>query len=70
MIVERTMDKRLLDVLVCPVTKGTLTLKNSELWSSSAGLAYPIHDGIPKLIETEARQLESEEIQLLKDEKK
>lgn len=64
------MDKRLLDVLVCPVTKGPLILKNSELWSSSVGLAYPIVDGIPKLIEAEARQLESEEIQLLKDEKK
>jgi uncharacterized protein YbaR (Trm112 family) len=64
------MDKRLLDVLVCPVTKGSLTLKNSELWSSAAGLAYPIQDGIPKLIESEARQLESDEISQLKDEKK
>jgi len=64
------MDKRLLDVLVCPVTKGPLTLKNSELWSGSVGLAYPIEDGIPKLIESEARQLDNDEIQLLKEEKK
>lgn len=60
------MDKRLLDMLVCPVTKGKLILKDNELWSSSASLAYPIRDGIPVLLESEARSLSSEEVETLK----
>lgn len=60
------MDKRLLDILVCPVTKGKLVLRDRELWSSSAALAYPIKDGIPALLETEARQLTLEEVESLK----
>ena len=60
------MNKRLMDILVCPTTKGKLVLKENELWSSSAGLAYPIKDGIPMLLETEARTLSSEEIESLK----
>jgi len=57
------MDKRLLDILVCPVTKGRLLLKGDELWSTQAGLAYPIRDGIPVMLEEETRQLSNEEIE-------
>jgi uncharacterized protein YbaR (Trm112 family) len=53
------MDKKLLDILVCPVTKGALTYdkKKNELISKSAKLAYRIEDGIPILLETEARKI-------------
>lgn len=61
------MDKRLLDILVCPVTKGKLILKDNELWSRSAALAYPIKDGIPALVENEARQLTMEEVESVKN---
>jgi uncharacterized protein YbaR (Trm112 family) len=54
------MDPRLLDILVCPVTKGPLEFdrEHQELISRSAGLAYPIRDGIPVMLESEARRLE------------
>ncbi len=54
------MDPRLLDILVCPVTKGPLEYdrEHQELISRSAGLAYPIRDGIPVMLESEARRLE------------
>ena len=57
------MDKRLLDILVCPVTKGPLILDETrqELISRSARLAYPIRDGIPVMLEDEARALTDEE---------
>jgi uncharacterized protein YbaR (Trm112 family) len=57
------MDKKLLDILVCPVTKGPLIYdkKSQELISKSARLAYPIKDGIPVMLEEEARQLTAEE---------
>ncbi|MEE9575726.1 MAG: Trm112 family protein [Gammaproteobacteria bacterium] len=63
------MDKKLLDILVCPVTKGPLIYdkKNQELISKSARLAYPIKDGIPVMLEDEARTLTDEEIENLKD---
>ena len=53
------MDKKLLDILVCPVTKGPLLFdkKNNELISKSANLAYRIEDGIPILLESEARKI-------------
>tara|TARA_B100000768_G_scaffold98442_1_gene91796 strand:+ start:2112 stop:2285 length:174 start_codon:yes stop_codon:yes gene_type:complete len=53
------MDKKLLDILVCPVTKGPLLFdkKNNELISKAAKLAYRIEDGIPILLECEARKL-------------
>lgn len=53
------MDKELLKILVCPVTKGPLVFdKNkNELVSKSAKLAYPIKDDIPILLEDEARKL-------------
>jgi uncharacterized protein YbaR (Trm112 family) len=54
------MDPRLLELLVCPVTKGPLELdrERQELVSKSARLAYPIRDGIPVLLEQEARHLD------------
>lgn len=57
------MDKRLLDLLVCPVTKGPLQYDReaSELVSIAAGLAYPIRDEIPVMLEEEARGLSEEE---------
>ena len=64
-----SVDKRLLDILVCPVTKGKLILNENELWSTSAGLAYPVRGGIPVLYEAEARQLSVQEIELVKDKK-
>jgi uncharacterized protein YbaR (Trm112 family) len=59
------MDTKLLKILVCPVTKGPLILNKAtnELISKSARLAYPIRDGIPVMLEDEARKLaEDEEI--------
>ncbi len=54
------MDAKLLEILVCPVTKGPLTYdkEKQELVSKSARLAYPIRDGIPVMLEDEARRLE------------
>ena len=53
------MDPRLLEILVCPVTKGPLRYDRAagELVSESAGLAYPIRDGIPIMLPDEARRL-------------
>jgi len=57
------MDIKLLDLLVCPVTKGPLTFDRDkqELISRSARLAYPVRDGIPILLEHVARPLTEEE---------
>jgi uncharacterized protein YbaR (Trm112 family) len=54
------LDHRLLDILVCPVTKGPLIYDRvrQELISKSARLAYPIRDGIPVMLESEARPLD------------
>lgn len=60
------LDRRILDILVCPVTKGKLLQINDELWSKQAGLAFPIRNGIPVMLETDARQLSLEEIESLK----
>ena len=59
------MDNRLFDILVCPVTKGKLIRKGDELWSRQAALAYPIRDGIPVMLEEEARTLKLEEVEAL-----
>ena len=57
------MDPKLLEILVCPVTKGPLTYdrQKQELISKSARLAYPVRDGIPVMLEDEARRLAPEE---------
>jgi hypothetical protein len=59
------MDTKLLELLVCPVTKGSLEYdrEKSELISRSARLAYPIRDGIPVLLEMEARPLSDQELE-------
>ena len=49
----------LLPLLACPVTRGPLRLVGGELVSDSAGLAYPVRDGVPVLIAEEARRLDS-----------
>jgi uncharacterized protein len=57
------LDPRMLEILVCPVTKASLTYKpeRDELWCRASGLAYPVRDGIPVMLEAEARQLTAEE---------
>lgn len=59
------MNSKLLDILVCPVTKGRLIYdkQNQELISRSARLAYPIVDGKPVMLESEARVLTQEEVE-------
>jgi len=58
------LDKKLLEILVCPVTKGPLIHDKSadELLSLSARLAYPVRDGIPVMLEAEAREMSTEEV--------
>ena len=59
------MDPKLLELLVCPVTKGPLRFdkERQELVSHSARLAYPVRDGMPILLENEARPLEDSELE-------
>ncbi len=59
------MDKNLLDILVCPVTKGPLIYDKSkqELISVAARLAYPVRDDIPIMLESDARTLTQEEVE-------
>ncbi|MBN2646707.1 MAG: Trm112 family protein [Thiotrichales bacterium] len=65
------MDPKLLEILVCPVSKTKLQLDKArqELISTSANLAYPIRDGIPILLEDEARPLSAEEAQAYRQKK-
>ncbi|MGB0498107.1 MAG: Trm112 family protein [Rubricella sp.] len=55
-----TIDRKLLEALICPVTRDMLRYdaEKNELVSRNAGLAYPIRDGIPVMIVSEARELE------------
>ncbi len=57
------MDPKLLEILVCPLTKGPLRYdrQRQELVSTAAGLAYPVRDEIPILLESEARRLDEDE---------
>jgi len=59
-----SLDPKLLEILVCPITKGPLTMSSdkSELISWSARLAYPIRDGIPIMLADEARELGADEV--------
>jgi uncharacterized protein len=61
------MDTKLLELLVCPVTKGPLDFdrEKQELLSRSARLAYPVRDGIPVMLESEARTLTDAELEAL-----
>lgn len=58
-----THGRKLLDILACPICKGPLKLSadKTELISKGAGLAYPIRDGIPVMLESEARTLTTDE---------
>jgi len=60
------MDTKLLELLVCPVTKGRLEYDRAkqELISRSARLAYPVRDGMPVMLESEARVMTDEELGL------
>ena len=57
------MDAKLLEILVCPITKGPLVFdkEKHELISKSARLAYPVRDGIPVMLEEDARKLSESE---------
>lgn len=61
------MDPKLLEILVCPVTKGPLIYDKArqELISKSARLAYPVRDDMPVMLEDEARKLTPEEAEAL-----
>jgi uncharacterized protein len=58
---ERRLDPKLLEILVCPLTKTSLDYdaERQELISRAAGLAYPIRDGIPIMLPEEARKLDT-----------
>lgn len=58
-----TADPKLLEILVCPLTRTTLRYdrERQELQSRAAGLAYPIRDGVPVMLAAEARELSEEE---------
>ena len=58
------LDRELLDILVCPVSKAPLVWdeQKGELICKASGLAYPVRDGIPVLLEDEARQLSDDEL--------
>ncbi|WP_455481720.1 Trm112 family protein [Bartonella sp. B35(2025)] len=60
---KMTTDPKMLELLVCPITKGTLSLnrKTQELISLKAKLAYPIRDGVPIMLASEARPLQPNE---------
>ena len=57
------MDKKLLDILVCPVSKAPVewNKETDELFCRASGLAYPIRDGIPVMLENEAREMTADE---------
>ena len=57
------IDAKLLEILVCPVSKGPLTYRKDrdELWCRQSGLAFPVRDGIPVMLEAEARTLTDSE---------
>ena len=59
---QQSVDPKLLEILVCPVTKGPLRYEASaqELISEQAGLAFPIRDGIPSMLVDEARKLDGD----------
>jgi uncharacterized protein len=63
------IDPKLLEILVCPVSKTSLVYmrERQELWCRASGLAYPIRDDIPVMLEEEARPLTPEERESLTD---
>ena len=65
----RMFNRKLLEILVCPVSKAPLVYRaaSEELWCPASGLAYAITDGIPVLIAEEARELSAEERETLRE---
>ena len=63
------MDSKLLEMLVCPVTKASLVYRREEqeLWCRASRLAYPIRDDFPVMMESEARTLKDEEYAALRE---
>ena len=63
-----TVNSKLLEILVCPVSKSSLTYmrEEDELWCAVSQLAYPVEDGIPVMLKEEARALSSSEVERLK----
>ena len=61
------LDAKLLEILVCPVSKTSLVYRREvdELWCRASRLAYPVRDGIPFMLEEEARKLTQEEVDAL-----
>jgi len=61
------LDKKLLSILVCPVSKAPLEYREEqqELVCKASGLAYPVRDDIPVMLETEARKLSDEELEAM-----
>lgn len=59
------IDPKLLEILVCPVSRGPLIYdpEKGELISEKAGLAYPIREGVPIMLADEARELDAAELQ-------
>jgi uncharacterized protein YbaR (Trm112 family) len=60
---EMPIDPKMLELLCCPLSKGPLTWNSEkmELVSRAAGLAYPVRDGIPVMLPSEARQITADE---------
>ena len=56
------IDPKLMEILVCPVTKKALIQKDDELVCYESGLAYPIRDGIPIMLPEEARKIKKDEL--------
>ena len=65
---ETETDRRMLEALVCPLTQAVLTYdaEAHELISKAAHLAYPIRDGIPVMLDEEARSMSAEEVDALR----
>ena len=65
------LDKKLLSILVCPVTKAPLiwVAEANELVCLASGLAYPVRDGIPVMLESQAREISLEEKESLADQR-
>jgi len=61
------IDRNLLDILVCPVSKAPLIFdeQSNELKCKASGLAYPVRDGIPVMLEEEARSMDDSELRAL-----
>lgn len=63
---QHMIDKKLLVILACPVTNGPLVEVGEELWCARSGLAYPVEDEIPVLLEERARVLSLDEVESIK----